>query len=70
MLAILLNFQKAFNTCSSTLATCYRTNSIILANYSLPGQILERVKEHSYLDIILDQMTFTSHSYKLAILHL
>ena len=41
---------------------CYRTSSPILANYSLAGQILECIKEHSYLGIILDQqMTFTSH---------
>ena len=36
--------------------------NLIIANYSLAGQILECVKEHSYLGVILDQkMTFTSH---------
>ena len=33
-----------------------------MPNYSLAGQILECVKERSYLGIILEQpMTFTSH---------
>ena len=51
-----LNIRKC------TVLQCYRTSSPILANYSLAGQILECVKEHSYLGIILDQnMTFTSH---------
>ena len=51
-----------FNIRKCTVLQCYRTSSPILANYSLAGQILECVKEHSYLGIILDQqMTFTSH---------
>ena len=52
-------WQMNFNIRKCTVLQCYRTNS---TNYSLSGQILEYVKEHSYLGIILDQqMTFTSH---------
>ena len=51
-----------FNIGKCTVLQCYRMSSPILANYSLASQILECVKEHSYLGIILDQqMTFTSH---------
>ena len=45
-----------------TVLQCYKTNSRIFANYSLAGQILDCVEEHSYLGIVLDQqMTFTLH---------
>ena len=55
-------WQMNFNIRKCTVLQCYRMSSPILANYSLAGQILECVKEHSYLGIILDQqMTFTSH---------
>ena len=55
-------WQMNFNIRKCTVLQCYRTSSPILANYSLAGQILECVKEHSYLGVILDQqMTFTSH---------
>ena len=51
-----------FNIRKCNVLQCYRTNSPILANYSLAGQILECVKEYFYLGIILDQQkTFTSH---------
>ena len=54
-------WQMNFNIRKCTVLQCYRTSSPILANYSLASQILECVKEHSYLGIILDQqMTFTS----------
>ena len=57
--------QINFNIKKCTVLQCYRTSSPILANYSLAGQILECVKEYSYLGIILDQqMTFTSHIAK------
>ena len=48
-------WQMNFNIRKCTVLQCYRTNSPILANYSLAGQTLECVKEHSYLGIILDQ---------------
>ena len=52
--------QMNFNIRKYTVLQCYRTSPPILANYSLAGQTLECVKEHSYLSIILDeQMTFT-----------
>ena len=55
-------WQMNFNIRKCTVLQCYRTNSPILANYSLASQTLECVKEHSYLGIILDQqITFTSH---------
>ena len=55
-------WQMNFNIRKCTVLQCYRTSSPILANYSLASQILECVKEHSYLGIILDQqMKFTSH---------
>ena len=55
-------WKMKFNIRKCTVLQCSRTNSPILANYSLTGQTLECVKEHSYLGIILDQqMTFTSH---------
>ena len=55
-------WQMNFNIRKCTVLQWYRTSSPVLANYSLAGQILECVKEHSYLGIILDQqMTFTSH---------
>ena len=47
-----------FNIKKCTVLRCYRTTSPILTNYSLAGQLLECVKEHSYLD---QQMSFTSH---------
>ena len=48
-------WQMNFNIRKCTVLQCYRMSSPILANYSLAGQILECVKEHSYLGIILDQ---------------
>ena len=57
-------WQMNFNIIKCTVSQCYRMSSPILANYSLAGQILECVKEHSYLGITLDHqmMTFTSHT--------
>ena len=55
-------WQMNFIIRKCTVLQCYRTSFPILANYSLASQILECVKEHSYLGIILDQqMIFTSH---------
>ena len=54
-------WQMNFNIIKCTVLQCYKMSSPILVNYPLAGQILECVKEHSYLGIILDQqMTFTS----------
>ena len=55
-------WQMNFNIKKCVVLRCYRITSPILTSYSLAGQLLEYVKEHSYLGVILDQqMSFTSH---------
>ena len=55
-------WQMNFNTKKCVVLRCYRIISPILTIYSLAGQLLECVKEHSYLGIILDQqMSFIPH---------
>ena len=39
-------WQMNFNIRKCTVLQCYRTNSLILANYSLASQILQCIKEH------------------------
>jgi len=51
-----------FNIKKCVVLRCYRIIFPILTNYSFAGQLLNCVKEHSYLGIILDQqMSFTPH---------
>ena len=55
-------WQMNFNIKKCVVLRCYRITSRILTSYSLAGQLLECVKEHSYLSVILNQqMSFTSH---------
>ena len=55
-------WQMNFNINKCVVLKCYKSASPITAHYHLNNHILECVKEHSYLGVILDQtMSFSPH---------